>query len=121
MLNRSQSPEAIDVDHYADVRGEIALWTAVIVRALLDASYKGHKAEERIAKRKALVWLREYGPFFIEVCDMAMLDPEITYVKIQRALERDCVWRLPNGQGWRSKIRDQLAKALEIPDEPEAQ
>lgn len=103
-------------EHYRPVRGEIATWTGVLTQALLDASSKSRKPENLKAKREALAWIRGYSEDFQQVCDMAQMDPELTHRKMIKALENDCVWRLPSGLGWRSKLRQQLLAPLEKPE-----
>jgi hypothetical protein len=48
-----------------DVRGELALWRAVICQAIRDAKDGG---------TKALRWLRGDDPDFRKVCDLAGID-----------------------------------------------
>lgn len=86
-------------------RGEQALWTAVITQALMDAASRSHKREARKEKSLALSWLADGALDFQDVCDLAGLDPDYVARHAKHALARDCQWRLPAGEGWRSRAR----------------
>ena len=97
-------------------RGEQALWTAVITQALMDAASGSGKTEARKDKTRALTWLELADIDFHDVCDLAGLDPSYVADRAQLALERNCRWRLPAGEGWRSKMqrsKSSASRALE--------
>ncbi len=84
---------------------EPSLWKAVITQALMDAASNSHKDDAGRAKRDAIAWLLNDSPDFEYVCDNAGLDPSYVRRKAIEALGRNCRWRLPAGEGWRSKQR----------------
>jgi len=87
-------------------RAEQALWTAVITQALMDAASASAKIDARKDKTRARDWLAAGSdPDFQDVCDMAGLDPSYVTHRAKHALARNCQWRLPAGEGWRSKAR----------------
>lgn len=95
---------------------EPGLWRAVITQALMDAATASSKPEARKARADAIQWLLSPSDDFDDVCDNAGLDPD--YVRSQAfiALQRGCSWRLPVGQGWRTKARA-AAQAAATPQE----
>ncbi|RCW27806.1 hypothetical protein DFR48_102292 [Ciceribacter lividus] len=66
--------------------GERGLWVAVVLQAIEDATANG-KAHS-LARQQARSWFRRGNPDFIEVCNLAGLDPEATYEKAIAAIER---------------------------------
>lgn len=59
--------------------GERAMWAAVIEQAVRDASKLSWVApanERVLVRNSAARWLKEAGPDFREVCDMAGIDPD---------------------------------------------
>lgn len=105
------SPPNTDAERPALSRGEQALWTAVITQALMDASSGSAKSDARKDKNRALHWLETADLDFQDVCDLAGLDPSYVTHRAQRALERNCQWRLPAGEGWRSRMQRSKPKA----------
>ena len=77
-----------DTSKYPLIRGEIALWSAVILQALLDSQLKSNKGDAQKWKREALHFLTSNSPWFQNVCDMAFKDPHYTYIQIQQVLSR---------------------------------
>lgn len=75
------------------IRGETALWRAVIVQALMDASSQSGKMEARYEKSKSCCWLTSYSDDFKTVCDLAGFPPEYVRHRSQQALKRNCKWR----------------------------
>ena len=65
----------------AQVRGEVAMWRAVIHVALLDAIGAGpstSSATERTrARDEARSWFRRAGRDFRAVCDLALLEADV--------------------------------------------
>lgn len=92
---------------------EPGLWRAVITQALMDAANASSKSQARRSRADARAWLLGQGTDFELVCDNAGLDPDYVRSRARRALERDCQWRLPIGEGWRAKAR-QAALAAQL-------
>lgn len=88
-----------------NVTGEQSLWVAVITQALMDVSSNSRKREAIRDKKAAYEWLTEGSEDFDAVCDMAGLDPLYVMVSAERAMQRGCQWRLPSGQGWRTRSK----------------
>jgi hypothetical protein len=84
---------------------EPSLWRAVITQALMDAATASRKAEARRIRADAIDWLLSPSDDFDNVCDNAGLDPDYVRARAASALERNCAWRLPAGQGWRARAR----------------
>lgn len=75
------------------VKGEMALWTAVITQALMDAGSGSRKPEAQHEKAKAIRWLLGNSEDFVAVCQNAGLDPQYVREKARKAIERGCIWR----------------------------
>jgi len=75
------------------IRGEQALWRAVITQALMDASSNSKKSELQYEKSQASCWLDRNSPDFCTVCDYAGFDPIYVRRQTQKALARNCIWR----------------------------
>lgn len=84
---------------------EPGLWRAVITQALMDAATSSSKAEARRIRTDAIAWLLSDSSDFESVCDNANLCPDYVRSRARAALERNCQWRLPAGQGWRTRAR----------------
>ncbi len=91
--------------HTTAVRGEVALWRAVIDQAMTDATLgllKGKpgrrtafrpSAERMLHKDRARAWLLDMGHEFQEVCDMAQLDAEAVQAAARRQIDQaDFLW-----------------------------
>ena len=87
---------------------EPGLWRAVITQALMDAASQSRKLEARRTRDAALNWLLSNDRDFESVCDNAGFDPGYVRRRAKEALARNCEWRLPNGQGWRTQARLEL-------------
>lgn len=92
---------------------EPGLWRAVITQALMDAASQSPKSEARRSKHDALDWLLSDHSDFETVCDNAGLDPDYVRGRARAALTRGCQWRLPVGQGWRTRARAEAERAVE--------
>ena len=88
---------------YNTARREQALWRAVIVQALMDASCGSKKQEAQQAKQEAIVWLRGNSKDFMTVCYYAGFEPDYVRRMVRDALERGCQWRALPGQGKRKR------------------
>lgn len=89
---------------------EPGLWRAVITQALMDAASRSRKVEARRARNDALAWLLSGESDFEAVCDNAGLDPDYVRSRARLALQRDFTWRLPVGEGWRTRGRTPCVK-----------
>lgn len=85
---------------------EPGLWRAVITQALMDAASQSRKSDAKRSRNDALNWLLSDESDFTTVCDNAGLDPDYVRTRARAALARGCQWRLPVGQGWRSRARE---------------
>lgn len=92
---------------------EPGLWRAVITQALMDAATGSNKAEARRIRADAISWLLSPSDDFDAVCDNAGLDPDYVRSKAAAAVERNCTWRLPAGQGWRAQARMAATAAMQ--------
>jgi hypothetical protein len=88
-----------ETDSYNAVVNERAMWRAVIVQALMDASSTSKKSEPEVWRREALVWLRGNSADFYTVCYHAGLEPDYVREMAAVALENGCVWRALPGSG----------------------
>jgi hypothetical protein len=87
---------------------EQAVWRAVIVQALMDASSNSAKKENIQAKEEALIWLRGKSRDFLTVCHYAGFEPEFVREMAKEALLRECVWRAAPGSSEKAmKNREQ--------------
>ena len=86
-------------DKLVAVRGELALWRAVILQALEDAVSNSNRARDRHIKTDARYWLEGTHPDFVTVCDLAGYHPPEIRRLIKRALANQCKWRMDAGQG----------------------
>lgn len=92
---------------------EPGLWRAVITQALMDAASQSRKSEAKRSRSAAMDWLLSNDSDFEYVCDNAGLDPDYVRTRARRALEQGFNWRLPNGEGWRTKAKLAALQALE--------
>ncbi len=81
---------------YDEIPGERALWRAVIVQQLMDASSNSQKREMKLIKAQAISWLSGTSDDFFEVCTLADLSPDYVREKARFALKRGCQWRQYN-------------------------
>lgn len=106
MVNKYDKNSYGQEEPFNPVRGEIALWKAVIMQALVDASSRSAKWEARQQKVEALSWLRGTSRDFITVCQLAEMDPDYVRKMARLALERGCHWRAQsNGGSQRALLR----------------
>jgi hypothetical protein len=88
-----------DEDKIAPVRGDRALWRAVILQALEDAASQSKKVSEQYYKTEAIHWLEGRSEDFVTVCDLAGFAYKDVRAAAKRALLNGCKWRLPAGTG----------------------
>jgi hypothetical protein len=86
-----------ETNDFDPVRGEKALWQAVITQALMDARCESKKSEARQQKQQAIRWLLKRSEDFFWVCNLANLDPHYVLKKNREALSRNCKWRAEAG------------------------
>lgn len=89
------SIEVCEADLDYPVRGEMAMWRAVITQALTDAATDSRKAEAQFHKNEALHWLTGRSEDFSTVCHYAGFEPGYIRRMVKNALARQCKWRLP--------------------------
>lgn len=106
-IDTESSPEPVNM-----IRGEMALWKAVITQALMDAGSESTKAEAVQEKKKAIRWLLGHSDDFITVCLNAGLEPGYVRQKALAALERGCVWR--EGMAEKRMKTDSLSRKAAI-------
>lgn len=70
------------------VRGEVAMWRAVITQALMDALSGSNKTEMQYERSQAVVWLEGRGKDFHTVCHFAQLDPAYVRERAKWAIQR---------------------------------
>ena len=55
------------------------LWKAVILQAILDIKNNGNKVMDRVNRAKAILWINPNKKDFINVCQMAEINPQRVY------------------------------------------
>ena len=107
--------------NFNPVRGEMALWVAVITQAMMDALSNAKNTETQYHKHEAIRWLTENSKDFIEVCHNAGLDPDDIRCKAKKTIANPSLWRAKAGTGKRylerKKYRQKLKEAQKPPPE----
>ncbi len=98
---RKNPPFTGDDILFNPVRGESALWVAVITQAMMDALSKSKNKEAQYHKHEAIRWLTESSKDFIEVCLNAGLNPDDVRRKAKKAIANPTLWRAEAGAGKR--------------------
>lgn len=88
-------------DAHTTVKGETALWIAVITQAMMDALSHSRDAEMRYYKDEAIRWLTGNSKDFIHVCLFAGMDPDYVRRKAKKSLLHPIAWRAAPGKGKR--------------------
>ena len=70
-------------------KGEIALWKAVILQALVDLQSNSKKKIANTYRIKALMWFNLKNEEFIQVCNWAGLEPSYVYEKAKKVKENN--------------------------------
>jgi len=96
------------------VRGEQALWVAVITQAMMDALSRAGSNEARYHKNEAVNWLTGNGRDFVTVCLQAGLDPNYVRRKAKRTLLNPQNWRADAGKGRRYEERKAYRKRKQL-------
>jgi len=97
---------------YNPVRGEEALWVAVITQAMMDALGRATHSEAAYCKHEATRWLTETSKDFITVCTLAGFDPGYVRKCAKRALASPRAWRAEAGKGARYEERKTYRQRL---------
>lgn len=127
-LDRQTGIEWIDPEcGYGPVRGERALWRAVILQMLEDAASSSKKTNDQYNKTMARNWLEANSTDFYMVCDLAGFDIEYARKMIKRALLNNCKWRKEPKKSSKStkkvasvKVERKDVSALETEGNPRA-
>lgn len=82
-----------------------ALWSAVLLQALIDLQSSGKKDETQRAKSEALCWIDEENEDFIEVCGMANIMPEHFIKKAKRIKNNNKLIRIKQLAGGKPSKR----------------
>lgn len=72
----------------SDPDRERVLWVNVVLRAILDGTADHTDSRTDRDRREARVWFRLNNPDFVEVCNLAGLDPAATIEKARSVFER---------------------------------
>lgn len=78
---------------YGNVRGERALWRAVILQMLEDATNHSRKPQDKFARMQARNWLEGNHRDFTMVCDLAGYDVTYARKQVKKALMHYRQWR----------------------------
>lgn len=70
-------------------RGEIALWKAVILQAMVDLQSNSRKKIANTYRIKALMWFNLKNKDFLTVCNYAGLDPKYVYERAIKVKENN--------------------------------
>lgn len=57
----------------------IELWRAVIIQAILDIRNNGSRVMDRVNRAKAILWMNPNKKDFVNVCQMAEMNPQRVY------------------------------------------
>lgn len=84
------------------IRGEAALWRAVILQALLDATSTCPSPESRHQRYLAQTWFLRRNADFHTVCDLALLEADYVLTHVKEVLQQSQTdWRAQAGMGER--------------------
>lgn len=111
------------------VRGEMALWVAVITQAMMDALSRSRGPEAQYYKHEAINWLTGNSRNFKTVCALAGLDHSYVRSRAKKALVSPAPWRAEAGTGkryeerkaYRNRLKQQETDALSQSPCPEPQ
>lgn len=77
-------------DHHLPIAGEIALFKAVIMQALLDCVNQSRRTEDRVAKIQASRWFDKNNIDFILTCQFAQLNHKWVLQQSLAAISNGC-------------------------------
>lgn len=112
--SRKFAPHYMLDSPFDPVRGEQALWVAVITQAMMDALSKSRNPEAQYHRHEAIRWLSENSKDFVEVCLCAGLDPNDVRRKAKQALIAPRSWRAEAGSGSRYQERKAYRQKLKL-------
>lgn len=92
------------------VRGEQAIWRAVILQMLEDATCHSRKQQDVHNREQALHWLNSSSHDFQMVCDFAGLNPDYVRKQVKKALLNQCQWRKNPAKPKVSELTDSESK-----------
>lgn len=107
----------------AHVRGEVAMWRAVIHVALLDATGVAPSApsatERRLVRDEARSWFQRAGRDFRTVCDLALLEPEFVREHALRLIDDEgaAVHHMPARRRrleWRATLKPDVREVAHV-------
>lgn len=104
---------------YNSVRGENALWVAVITQAMMDALNRSRHPESLYHKHAAIEWLTGGGKDFAMVCSFAGLDPNYVRRMAKKAIASPTLWRAAPGKGERYLERKAYRQRMREPHKEE--
>jgi hypothetical protein len=93
---------------YNAADGEQALWRAVIMQAMVDATTSTCKPELVYHKIEAIKWLTENGDDFVDVCERAAMDLDLVRVRAKKAMANPGQWRTEAGLSERYEERREM-------------
>ena len=102
-----------DLD-FNPVRGETALWVAVITQAMMDALSNAKNPEAQFHKHEAIRWLTENSKDFVEVCQNAGFNPDDIRRKAKKTIANPMLWRAKAGTGKRYLERKKYRQKLKL-------
>jgi hypothetical protein len=74
-----------------------ALFNAILLQAILDATSKSENTGMNYIRCEAENWLNSNNPMFHLCCDIAEISPEKVRAKVQSIKDGDCQWRASGG------------------------
>lgn len=74
-------------------KGEIALWKAVILQAMVDLQSNSKKKIANTYRIKSLMWFNLKNEDFLTVCNYAGLDPKYVYEKAMKVKENNAFFK----------------------------
>lgn len=66
----------------------IELWRAVILQAISDIANNGNKIMDKVNRAKAILWMNPNKKDFVNVCQMAEINPQRVYEYKLKLLKR---------------------------------
>lgn len=120
---RKQDYLSWEAGPYNHVRGEMALWAAVITQAMMDALSHSRNPEIIQHKHEAIRWLTENTRDFVTVCHFAGMNPDYVRKRAKQAIANPVSWRAKAGEGkryserkaYRARVKKEKNKAATFP------
>ncbi|MBL0726032.1 MAG: hypothetical protein JJW01_03705 [Alphaproteobacteria bacterium] len=89
-LKNNYCQESEPQNPHLPVAGEIGLFRAIIMQALIDCVNHSKRTEDKLAKQQALEWFREDNTDFILVCQFAQLNHNWVLQQSIAAIKNGC-------------------------------